>query len=215
MRKWIPAFFVIVATVASIIAYPGMDERVPTHWNMSGEVDGWSSRFAVAWMLPLVMAGMVLLFKVLPLIDPRRANYEKFSGAYSAIVIVIMGFMLGMHLLLLAMGSGYDLPIERIVPASVGVMFIVLGLLLPKAHPNWFVGIRTPWTLSSDLSWERTHRLGGTLFMISGALAILSAFAFPHRSSWILVASGVGSVIFLFAYSFIVWKQDKNSTAVR
>jgi uncharacterized membrane protein len=215
MRKWIPAFFVIVATAASVVAYPGLDERVPTHWNMSGEVDGWSSRFSVAWMLPLVMAGMVVLFKVLPHIDPRRANYEKFSAAYETIVVVIMGFMLGMHLLLLATGSGYQLPVSRIVLAAVGVMFIMLGVMLPKAHPNWFVGIRTPWTLSSDLSWERTHRLGGTLFMLSGALAIVAAVAFPHRAAWVLVFAGVGSVILLFAYSFIVWKQDKGSGAVR
>lgn len=215
MRKWIPTLLVVVATVASVLAYPGLDERVPTHWNMSGEVDGWSSRFSVAWLIPLVMAGMVVLFRVLPHIDPRRANYEKFSLAYDTIVVVIMAFMLGMHLLLLATGSGYQLPVARIVPAAVGVMFITLGLLLPKAHPNWFVGIRTPWTLSSDLSWERTHRLGGTLFMLSGALAILSAVAFPHRSAWVLVGSGVGSVVILFAYSFVVWKQDKDSRAVR
>jgi uncharacterized membrane protein len=215
MRKWIPTLLVVVATVASVLAYPWLDERVPTHWNMSGEVDGWSSRFSVAWLIPLVMAGMVVLFRVLPHIDPRRANYEKFSVAYDTLVVVIMAFMLGMHLLLLATGSGYQLPVARIVPAAVGVMFITLGLLLPKAHPNWFVGIRTPWTLSSDLSWERTHRLGGTLFMLSGALAILSAAAFPNRAAWVLVGSGVGSVIILFAYSFVVWKQDKDSKAVR
>jgi uncharacterized membrane protein len=210
VRKWIPALLVAVATIASVIAYPGMSERVQTHWNMSGEADGWSSRFSVAWMLPLVMAVMVVIFRGLPHVDPRRANYEKFRGAYDAIVIVILAFMLGMHFLLLATGSGYVLPVARIVPGSVGVMFIVLGVLLPKAHPNWFVGIRTPWTLSSDVSWERTHRLGGTLFLLSGVLALLAAFAFPEKAAWVLVASGVGSVILLFVYSFIVWREDKQ-----
>lgn len=213
MRKWIPALLVIAAMIASIVAYPGMDERVATHWNMSGEADGWSSRFAAAWLVPLVMAVMVVVFRILPHIDPRRDNYEKFSGAYDAIVIMILAFMLGMHLLLLATGSGYDLPVARLVPASVGIMFVVLGLLLPRAHPNWFVGIRTPWTLSSDVSWERTHRLGGTLFMLSGALAVVSAFAFPDKAAWVLVASGVGSVVLLFVYSFVVWKQDKRGPA--
>ena len=214
MRKWIPAFLVAVATVASVVAYPGLDERVPTHWNMSGEVDGWSNRFAAAWLIPLVMAVMVVIFRVIPHIDPRRANYPKFSGVYETLVIVVMAFMLCMHFLLLASGSGYEMPVERIVPAAVGVMFIVLGTLLPRAHPNWFVGIRTPWTLSSDLSWERTHRLGGTLFMISGALAIVSAFAFPEKGSWVLIVTGVGSVLLLFAYSYVVWKRDKQGSAV-
>ena len=214
MRKWIPAVLVVVATVASLVAYPGMAERVPTHWNLSGETDGWSSRFAATWMIPLVMAFMVLIFKVLPHIDPRRANYEKFQGAYDAIVIVIMAFMLGMHLLLLATGSGYNLPVARIVPAAVGVMFILLGVMLPKAHPNWFVGIRTPWTLSSDVSWERTHRLGGTLFLLSGALSIIAAFAFPEKASIVLIVTGVGSTLLLFVYSYVVWKRDKRESVV-
>ena len=91
---------------------------------------------------------------------------------------------------------------------SVGVFIAIMGILIPKAHPNWFVGIRTPWTLTSDLSWERTHKIGGTLFVILGVLMVASSFVAPETAIWILVAAALGIVVFLFAYSYQVWKGD-------
>ena len=99
MRKWIPSLLVVVALIASIVVYPRMPERVPTHWNMSGEVDGWSSRFFAAWLPPLVMAGILVIMRLIPHIDPRRANYEKFSGMYHGLIVLTMAFMLALHLM--------------------------------------------------------------------------------------------------------------------
>jgi len=213
VRKWIPPVLIVLAMVASVIAYPHMAERVPTHWNMAGEVDGWSSRLMSAWLMPLMMAVILVILKLVPHIDPRKQNYEKFRGAYDAIVILILAFMLGLHVLMLAAATGRGVPFERIIPASVGAFFIVLGFILPRAHPNWFIGIRTPWTLSSDVSWERTHRLGGTLFMLTGALTLVSALIAPESSPWVLVSGGMVTVISLFIYSFIVWKREQGKGA--
>jgi uncharacterized membrane protein len=215
VRKWIPSLLVIAAAVVSLIAYPSMPERVPTHWNMAGEVDGWSSRFQAAWMLPLIMAVMVVVFRILPHIDPKRANYEKFGRVYDALVITILAFLLGVHAIVLLNGAGYALPVERIILGAAGAFFIVIGALLPRARPNWFVGIRTPWTLSSDLAWERTHRLGGALFMLMGALAIIAAVFLPRHAPVILITSGVGSALFLVGYSYVVWKQDPSRPAAQ
>jgi uncharacterized membrane protein len=167
MRKWIPYLLIIAAVVASIVVYPRMPERVPTHWNMAGEVDGWSSRFFAAWLSPVMMAVMLVILRALPHIDPRRANYAKFSGMYEALIMVTMAFMLGIHLMLLSLATGSQVPVARVIPAAVGVFFMIIGAMLPRAHPNWFVGIRTPWTLTSDASWQKTHRLGGALFIAS------------------------------------------------
>jgi hypothetical protein len=114
VRKWIPSLFVIAAAVASLLAYSSMPERVPTHWNAAGEADGWSSRFAAAWMLPLVMAAMVVVFRILPHIDPKRANYEKFGGIYNALVSTILGFLLGVHVVVLMNAAGFALPSEEL-----------------------------------------------------------------------------------------------------
>ena len=127
---------------------------------------------------------------------------------YEALVILILGFMLVMHVVVLMAATGTAIKMERVMMPAVGAFIAIMGLLIPKAHPNWFVGIRTPWTLTSDLSWERTHRIGGALFVLLGLLMIATTFIVPEVAIWILVAAAVAIVIFLFAYSYQVWKED-------
>jgi uncharacterized membrane protein len=208
MRKWIPLLLVVAAVAASIFYYPKLPETMTTHWSASGEPNGFSSRLWGAWLFPLIMAAMWLILRAIPHIDPRKANYEKFSGMYDALIILILAFMLAMHIVLLMAATGVPIRMERVVMPSVGVFIAIMGILIPKAHPNWFVGIRTPWTLTSDLSWERTHKLGGTLFVILGVLMVASSFLAPEIAIWILVAAALGITIFLFAYSYQVWKED-------
>lgn len=208
MRKWIPVLIVLVAVAASAIMYPQLPERMPTHWSRAGEINGWSSRFWGAWMMPLILAGTWLLMRALPHIDPRRDNYANFRGAYETIIIAVMLLLLGVHVLVLESATGRAISFERLVPAGVGLMFIVMGTVLPKIHPNWFVGIRTPWTLSSDLSWKETHRVGGYLFIAVGVITLLTAVAVPALTFKILFGAALAIVVFVFAYSYMVWKKD-------
>ena len=208
MRKWIPLLLVVAAVTVSIFYYPRLPEQMATHWDASGQPNGFSSRFMGAWLLPLIMAVVWLILRAVPHIDPRGANYEKFSGVYEALVILILGFMLAMHVVVLMIATGAPIRMERVAMPVVGAFIAIMGFLIPKAHPNWFVGIRTPWTLTSDLAWERTHRIGGLLFVILGLLMIATSFIAPEIAIWILVVAAVGIVIFLFAYSYQVWKDD-------
>ena len=208
MRKWIPILLIVAAVAATILYYPKLPETMTTHWSVSGEPNGFSSRLWGAWMLPVIMAAVWLIMRAIPHIDPRKANYEKFSGMYDALVILILAFMLAMHIVLLMVATGAPIRMEQVVMPSVGVFIAIMGILIPRAHPNWFVGIRTPWTLTSDLSWERTHKIGGTLFVILGVLMVASSFVAPETAIWILVAAALGIVVFLFAYSYQVWKGD-------
>lgn len=208
MRKWIPLLLVLAAVALSIFYYPQLPERMATHWGASGKANGYSSRLWGAWMLPLFMALIWIILRAIPHIDPRRANYAKFSGMYDALVILILAFMLLIHVVVLMGATGTQIRMERVLMPSVGIFIAIMGLLIPKVHPNWFVGIRTPWTLTSDLSWERTHKMGGPLFVILGVLMIVSTFIVPEIAIWILVAAALAIVIFLFAYSYQVWKTD-------
>ncbi len=210
MRKWIPVLLIIAATVASVVTYPQLPEQMPTHWSMSGNVNGWSSRLFGAWLVPVMMAVIWLVMRALPHIDPRRENYDKFRGVYEALIVLTLLFMLGVHILILAKATGSTIDIGRFVLSSVGLFFIAIGFLLPKAHPNWFVGIRTPWTLTSDLSWERTHKVGGPLFMLIGALTAVTGIVAPALTVWVLVVTAVAVTVFLFVYSYQVWKGDTN-----
>lgn len=210
MRKWIPAILILAAVIATIAVYPRLPEQVPTHWSISGEVNGWSSRLFGAWMMPLIMAVVWLFMRAIPHIDPRKANYEKFSGMYDALVILILTFMLLMHVVILLSATGTVIRMNRVVMPAVGIFIAIMGVLLPRAHPNWFVGFRTPWTLTSDLSWERTHKVGGALFIALGLLIVASTFIAPERAIWVLVVAALGVVAFLFIYSYQVWKQDPS-----
>ena len=210
MRKWIPSLIIAAAIVASALVYPKLPETVPTHWDMSGHPNGWSSRAFGAWVLPVIMIVLWVQLWILPAIDPRGVNYAKFAGTFETIIDAILVYMLGVHLIILRASLGYPVPMQRIIPASVGVLLVLVGNLLPRARPNWFVGIRTPWTLSSDRVWEKTHRIGGRVFVAGGLLILLSALATPQLASIVLVTVVVLSTATVLIYSYVEWRREQS-----
>jgi uncharacterized membrane protein len=210
MRKWYPLSIVLLALAMSAAVYPRLPDQVPTHWDMHGNVDAYSSRAVGAFLLPVILIGIWALMRVLPTIDPRRANYARMRGAYDLVVNATLTVLLLVHAVVLAAMLGARVPINRVLPPLIGVMFIVIGNVLPQARPNWFFGIRTPWTLSNDRVWQRTHRIGGYLFVVCGLLMILSA-AFPPPAAFsIMIAGGVLAGLGSVAFSFIAWKQETS-----
>src|SRR5687768_1818423 len=212
MRKWVPLLIITAALVASAIVYPDLPERVPTHWNFKGEVDGWSTRAWGAWMMPVMIAFIWALMRLLPSIDPRGRNYIKFGGTFEGIMLSVMLFLLALHGIMLAVALGYPVAMDRAVPAGVGILLIVIGNLLPRARPNWFVGIRTPWTLSSDRVWEKSHRVGGRIFVLGGILIAVSPFFGAEWNHWVPIAVvGVCSLA-VVVYSYVAWRKEKTAT---
>jgi len=210
MRKWIPLLIIAAAFIASAIAYPRLPETIPTHWNMDGQPDDWSSRAFGALITPVILLFVWGFARVLPAIDPRGANYAKFGGAFEAIFDSLMLFLLGMHIVLLRAGLGYPVQIQRIAPFGIGVLLIVIGNLLPRCRPNWFVGIRTPWTLSSDRVWEKTHRIGGRLFVAAGFLIGVAALFWPQWVHVVLTTSIVLATAAVLIYSYLEWKREQS-----
>ena len=221
MRKWIPLLIVAAAVVASAVVYATLPDRIPTRWELSAhpagavpEPNGWSSRLWGAWGLPIFLLGMWALLIILPKIDPRGSNYAKFGGAFEGIILSIMLFLLGMHIIVLRAALGYPVAIQRVVPVGIGVLFVAMGNLLPRARPNWFVGIRTPWTLSSDRVWEKTHRLGGHLFVAGGILIVLAALVMEQWAHIVLITVVVLCTATVFIYSYLEWKREQNPASV-
>ena len=210
MRKWIPLLIISAAFIASAIAYPRLPETIPTHWNMDGQPDDWSSRAFGALITPVILLFVWGFARVLPAIDPRGANYAKFGGAFEAIFDSLMLFLLGMHIVLLRAGLGYPVQIQRIAPFGIGVLLIVIGNLLPRCRPNWFVGIRTPWTLSSDRVWEKTHRIGGRLFVAAGFLIAVAALFWVQWVHVVLITSILLATAAVLIYSYLEWKREQS-----
>lgn len=185
---------------------------VPIHWNVQGEVDAYGSKFWGLLLLPLVNTGIVALFAVLPRIEPRQGNIIRSQKAYTRFWATFLIFMLVLHISLVAATLGYPVRIDVVVPVMVGVLFIVLGNYLGKVRSNYMMGIRTPWTLASDLSWNKTHRLGGKLFMLIGGLTILAALFWTPVATFAIMIGGIFLMVGgLFLYSYVVWKNDPNA----
>lgn len=208
--RWFGIVVAAVAAVVSVWAYSRLPEMVATHWNLQGAPDGYSSRFWAAAVMPLVILGLTGLFNVLPKVDPRHENYAKFIDTYWLIANAVLVFAGVAHALILANALGYTVQVDRLVPLGVGLLLAFLGNYITRVEPNWFVGIRTPWTLSSDTVWRKVHRTAGWLFVIGGLVIAAGAFA-PRRAfvplfiATIVAAAGIPVV-----QSFILWKREQH-----
>src|SRR5680860_832375 len=164
-----PATIVTVAVllamgVLSWWAAPRLPEQVPVHWNFSGEPDRYGSVAEALLTPPLIVVALSVLLWFVPNLDPRGEHIRRSARAYNALWIAVVLLMLVVHATtVLGAATSADIPVVSIVPAALGLFFIVFGVYLPKTSSNWFIGIRTPWTLTSELAWRRTHLLGGIL----------------------------------------------------
>lgn len=201
----------------SMNALPTTGE-IPIHWNIKGEADGFASpeearRFV--WMMPGITIFISLVLALAAKIDPRRKNIERSRRAYLAVWIGTLIFMTFISSLVsYVMVRGHVDPnimtgiMPSIIVGSISVFTIILGNYLPKTRSNWFFGIRTPWTLSSEITWEKTHRLTGRLFMLIGVAGLISTFIAPKEWQLIVLVGGSLSITaFSLIYSYVVWKD--------
>ena len=208
--RWFGLFIAALALAVSLWAYSQLPPTVATHWNVRGEADGFSSRLVAVSIMPLVILVMTGLFNVLPRLDPRRANYSKFIGTYWLIANAVILFILIGHGMIVATGLGYPVKIGRTMPIGVGLLFIVLGNYLTRVEPNWFVGIRTPWTLSSDTVWRKTHRTGGWLMVLGGSVIAACAFFPPAAFLPLFIAAVILMAVIPIVQSYILWKREQS-----
>ncbi len=210
MRKWLGPGIILLTIAFTLSVYSRLPDRVPIHWGIRGNVIRYGSRAEATFLMPIVMIGFWLVLRLLPRIDPRRANYEKFGDTYDLFVNSLIALFAVMHVALLATALGWPISMERLMPALIGLEFLVLGNALPRARPNWWFGIRTPWTLSNDRVWVRTHRVAGYLLAAAG-IVLLVAAAVPDAWMFALGITAVGAAAFgSFIYSYFAWKQETS-----
>lgn len=200
---------IAAAVIAGLVLWNQLPDPMASHWNENDEVDGYMGRFWGVWMMPLVVLGMAALFLVIPNIDPLKANIEKFRGVFNLFILLITAFMLYNHALTLAWNLGYqDFRMSAAMLPFMGILFIFVGYMLRQAKRNWFIGIRTPWTLSSDTVWDKTHRLGSWLFTASGVFSFAGSFFGGMTAVWLTLAPALGSAVFLVIYSFVMYQRE-------
>lgn len=192
------------------------DGQVPVHWGLDGTPDRYGDRSEAAfvlWIIPLSTLLSAAILTIAPRLDPNGENLMKSRKAYIAIWCSVMIMLLGVHagIAMLMVRSVAADPnaneFVRFVIAATAILFIIKGNYLPKTRSNWFLGVRTPWTLSSEMTWEKTHRLAGRLFMLTGFICLIGAFVL--NGGWLLtmlLATLLPTVLISVVYSYIVWR---------
>src|SRR6266568_597889 len=194
-RRWFGLVIAALAVVVSIWAYPQLPPTIATHWNVGGTADGFSSRATAVLIMPLVIIALTGLFNVLPKLDPRGANYAKFIDTYWLIANAVILFILIGHGMIIATGLGYPVKVDRFMPIGIGLLFIV---------------IRTPWTLSSDTVWRKTHRTGGWLMVVGGFVLAASVFLPQGAFLPLLIAAILIVAVIPVVQSYILWKREQH-----
>lgn len=200
---------ILLPFLVTLYFYPQMPERMASHWNAQGEVDGYMSKFWVLFLMPFVLLGLGLLFIAIPRIDPLKSNIEKFRKYYDGFIILFFVFMLSIHFNIILWNIGIKISPNVILPIGFGLLFFYSGILCENAKQNWFIGIRTPWTLSSEKVWEKTHKIGGKLFKIAGVFALFGVF-FQDHALFLILVPVILVAAYTSAYSYFEYQKERR-----
>ncbi len=198
--------------IIGILSYIGIDSnQIATHWDQDGNVNGYMSKFWGIFLLPFISLGLLLIFLAIPKIDPLKSNIKKFKKQYDSFVTITMLFMLYIYASIIVYNLGYPININKTIIPAIALLFIYLGSIMKEIRKNWFIGIRTPWTLSSDHVWKKTHELGSILFTISG-LIILTGILLPTKYILpIILVPAITISLGLMIYSWWIYKKETKS----
>lgn len=200
----------LIITAYAWVQIPAGAE-IPSHWNAAGEVDGYSGKAFGLLLTPAITLGIIALFAFIPRIDPKGVNILRSWPAYRAVWVLILVFMLALQAFICLAALGSDLQVGTLIPVGIGVLFLVFGYYMGSIKPNYMFGVRTPWTLTSDLSWTKTHKLAGWLFIALGVIMIVGPLFFEGETwVWLMLTGIAVLLVATFAYSYVVWKGDPN-----
>ena len=206
-----PVLMLLAVVGFSVWSYPQLPAQVVTHWNFYGQADGWGSREFHAIFFPALLVAMYLLFSFIPMFDPKSERYQEFSRVYRLMRNLIMFVLTIVFGAATFSNLGYPINIGATVAGAIGLMMMIIGNYFGKLKRNWFIGIRTPWTLSSDNVWNKTHRLGGRLFMIWGLALIIAPWLAAPVAFFILFGGLLIILAWIGIYSYSLYKKEKNA----
>ena len=196
----------LLPMLAGVLLYSRLPEQVPTHFDFSGEANGWSSRTFAVFGMPLMMAGFNLFLQFALRTDPKRQNMSHALRTISIWTIPVLSVLV--YALVMRAALGYTTPTETIVPLRVGLLFVIIGNYLPKTKQSYTMGIKLPWTLASEENWNRTHRLAGFLWVIGGILLILLTLL-RLWNTWTFLLVIIPMSVVPMIYSYLLYRKGR------
>jgi len=209
-RDWPLWVLMVGLLIIAVWVYPHLPDKVPSHWNIQGEVDGYQSRFWGAFFAPLMAMGLYLLLLFLPIIDPKRDNYLRFTSAYSFMRWSLVIFMAIIYGITILVALGYSINVGLVVKAMVSFLLIIIGNFMGQFRHNYFVGIRTPWTLANEEVWQRTHRLGSRIWVIGGLVCLAMSVFNTVWSAVVFFTVIMIMTLVPIIYSYIIFNKFQN-----
>jgi uncharacterized membrane protein len=198
---------IVAAFVAGAVLYPQLPEKFASHWDASGQVNGYMNKFWGTFLMPFIMLGLFALYFIIPKIDPFKANIESFRKYYNMLWILLLVFFLYIFGLTLIWNLGWRFNFTNAIVPAISVLWFFMGIFLEKLKRNWFMGIRTPWTLSSDIVWEKTHRLSGKLFKIAAVVSLLGLFLNGEVAIAAIIIPAIAVAIIAVIYSYTEYRK--------
>jgi uncharacterized membrane protein len=211
-KKWgkIDFFLVLLAAipiVLSFVLYDKLPDRLAVHFGVTGHPNRYQGKESFLILSSLVILGLPILLKVLSFTDPKRENYEKFRTAFDLMRVVLTLFLNAIFGFTLAYNLGYHIDVQTFVLIGIGVMFLVFGNYMGQIRFNYFIGIRTPWTLANETVWSRTHRFAGPIWAFMGLIALICSFLPGNVAVWVFGTTlAIGSICPI-VYSFLLYRR--------
>lgn len=197
---------ILLSFAIGIYFYPQMPSQMASHWNAQGKVNGYMTRFWALFLMPIMSIALFLLFIFIPKIDPLKENIEKFRKYYDGFVVLMIAFLFYVYLLTVFWNIGMKFDMTQVLTPAFAILFYYIGVLMENAKMNWFIGIRTPWTLSSEKVWDKTHKIGGKLFKIAGLIAFFGLLL-PGYAIFFMVIPVIFISLYTIVYSYFEYKK--------
>jgi uncharacterized membrane protein len=211
-KELINLLIIIVPFIFIALKWNDFPDKIPMHWNIKGEIDNYGSRAFGLLALPGMNILMYLLFLFIPKIDPKKSNYPLFEDKWKIIRTVIHLFILVMFFVIAFVSLGYNLPVDKIVMISVILLMLLFGNYMGNIRHNYFIGIKTPWTLANENVWRLTHRIAGKIWVISSVIMLAIVLLIPRTWSWtFFIYIGIITIIPI-VYSYIKFKEIEKSS---
>jgi uncharacterized membrane protein len=189
----------------SAAVYLWLPDQIPSHWNLAGEVDSTMSKTWGAFMMPLIMLGLYGVFRVIPALSPKGYGIEAANSGFVGIRVAVFSLFALLNVLILLAALGVPIAMGSAVSMAVGGLLAVLGWFLDRLPRNFYVGIRTPWTIVDEDNWTRTHRLGKWLFMAAGFVMVVGGIM--RANVFVIVAAALAAGLVPMVYSYLIYRQ--------
>ncbi len=199
----------LVGVIIALWAYPQLPEQLPTHWNIKGEVDGYSNKLSGLGLSFGIALAVYIGFYLQDKIDPLKKNYDRFGKVYFIVRDILITLFILLEFFIIFSSLGYIGSSNRIIFIVLSILMIVMGNYMPTFKRNWFLGIKTPWTVSNEEVWNKTHRLGGKLFIVAGVLGLVESLLLSTNYIFFagVMVAALGSTI----YSYWLYKKLEDN----